>query len=69
MRGTWVGLMFLCAMQAVAQAPAASAGSGDPVSIRVDLQKSVGAYKPIYSWFGYDEANYTCRSIFGRIIC
>jgi xylan 1,4-beta-xylosidase len=29
------------------------------VSIRVDLNRKVGAYKPIYSWFGYDEANYT----------
>jgi xylan 1,4-beta-xylosidase len=30
-----------------------------PVSIRVDLTKTVGSYTPIYSWFGYDEANYT----------
>jgi xylan 1,4-beta-xylosidase len=34
--------------------------SSEPqVSIGVDLTKSVGAYKPIYSWFGYDESNYT----------
>jgi len=30
-----------------------------PVAIQVDLGKTVGLYKPIYSWFGYDEANYT----------
>jgi xylan 1,4-beta-xylosidase len=30
-----------------------------PVGIRVDLTKTVGNYTPIYSWFGYDEANYT----------
>ena len=30
-----------------------------PVSIHVDLGKTIGDYKPIYSWFGYDEANYT----------
>ena len=30
-----------------------------PVSIDVDLSKELGSYKPIYSWFGYDEANYT----------
>jgi xylan 1,4-beta-xylosidase len=30
-----------------------------PVTIAVDLSQRVGAYKPIYSWFGYDEANYT----------
>ncbi len=41
-------------------APLSSPASGEaPVSIRVDLNRKVGAYKPIYSWFGYDEANYT----------
>jgi xylan 1,4-beta-xylosidase len=30
-----------------------------PVSIQVDLNKTLGTYKPIYSWFGYDESNYT----------
>ena len=30
-----------------------------PVSITVDLNHPVGAYKPITDWFGYDEANYT----------
>ena len=35
------------------------AGTGTPVAIQVDLRQSVGSYKPIYSWFGYDEANYT----------
>ena len=32
---------------------------GTPVSIQVDLGKTIGPYKPVYSWFGYDEANYT----------
>jgi len=30
-----------------------------PVTVSVDLAKKVGPYKPIYSWFGYDEANFT----------
>jgi xylan 1,4-beta-xylosidase len=30
-----------------------------PVTIQVDLGKRMGPYKPIYSWFGYDEANFT----------
>ncbi|HWU56839.1 MAG TPA: hypothetical protein VN175_15110 [Rhizomicrobium sp.] len=30
-----------------------------PVTISVDLAKKIGPYKPIYSWFGYDEANFT----------
>jgi xylan 1,4-beta-xylosidase len=29
------------------------------VAIQVDLNQSVGTYEPIYSWFGYDEVNYT----------
>lgn len=31
----------------------------DTVTIQVDAQTRVGAYKPIYSYFGYDEPNYT----------
>lgn len=30
-----------------------------PVDIRVDLTKTTGQMKPIWSWFGYDEPNYT----------
>jgi xylan 1,4-beta-xylosidase len=30
-----------------------------PVSVRVDLAKTVGPYTPLYAWFGYDESNYT----------
>lgn len=29
------------------------------VSVTVDLSRKLGPYKPIYAWFGYDEANYT----------
>jgi xylan 1,4-beta-xylosidase len=30
-----------------------------PVAITADIGKPVGPYKPIYAWFGYDEANFT----------
>ena len=30
-----------------------------PVSIQVDAQTRLGAMRPIWSFFGYDEANYT----------
>jgi xylan 1,4-beta-xylosidase len=30
-----------------------------PVTINVALDQKIGSFKPIYSWFGYDEANYT----------
>jgi len=33
--------------------------SAPPADIQVDLNQPVGPYKPIYRWFGYDEANYT----------
>ena len=36
-----------------------AAPEGKPVRIVVDLRKPLGPYKPIYSWFGYDESNYT----------
>ncbi len=30
-----------------------------PITISADLSRNIGRYKPIYRWFGYDEANYT----------
>jgi len=50
MRKLAIALICAAAMQAAAQSP---------ISINVDLAKAEGTYKPIYSWFGYDEANYT----------
>jgi xylan 1,4-beta-xylosidase len=29
------------------------------VNVNVDLNQKVGPYSPIYSWFGYDESNYS----------
>jgi xylan 1,4-beta-xylosidase len=54
MKKTLAGLLLLAlGGMASAQAPTA------PVAVTVDLAKKVGSYKPIYAWFGYDEANYT----------
>ncbi len=39
-------------------APEVLAGPAD-VSVSVDMAKTLGAYKPIGSWFGYDEIDYT----------
>jgi xylan 1,4-beta-xylosidase len=54
-------LPFVCVIAAglLAGAPSASAQPPAPITISVDLAKPVGEYKPIYAWFGYDEANYT----------
>lgn len=35
------------------------ASNQPPVTIEVNLNQTDGPFKPIYSWFGYDEANYT----------
>jgi xylan 1,4-beta-xylosidase len=46
--------LLFCVAAAAGQSPQAN-----PVSIKVDLAKPVGSYKPISSWFGYDESNFT----------
>jgi hypothetical protein len=40
-------------------------GAASQVAIQVDLAKSLGAYRPIGDWFGYDESNYTTMK-YGR---
>lgn len=40
------------------QPPPPPLPDGKTVSIQVDLNRPAGIYKPIYSWFGFDEANY-----------
>ena len=30
-----------------------------PAVVKVDFSKAVGEMTPIWSWFGYDEPNYT----------
>src|SRR5947199_9310871 len=48
-------------------AAAMNAGAQIPVSIQVDLAKSEGPFTPIYSWFGYDESNYTTMK-YGKLL-
>jgi xylan 1,4-beta-xylosidase len=59
-----LALALLCStsFSALAQTPAAAPAQ---VAIQVDLAKSLGAYKPIGGWFGYDESNYTTMK-YGR---
>ena len=49
------GFVFFLAVLACNVLPA----QAQPATITVDLTHKVGPYKPIYSWFGYDEANFT----------
>ncbi|MDW5267674.1 MULTISPECIES: beta-xylosidase [Acidobacteriaceae] len=64
------GLQIFAVSAALAQGTVplpAPASTQTPVSIQVNLDKPVGPYKPIYSWFGYDEANYTTM-LHGRLL-
>lgn len=38
------------------------------VSVKVDLSQKVAPFRPIYSWFGYDEANYTTTRLGGALL-
>jgi len=38
---------------------AVTAGAQQPVTIRVDASHTEGTFSPVWSYFGYDEANYT----------
>ncbi len=53
-------LICMALLQVAGQTQAKS-----PVAIHVDLAATKGPYKPIYSWFGYDESNYTTMK-YGR---
>jgi xylan 1,4-beta-xylosidase len=55
MKNSLVGLALL----ALCGAASAQNSTTAPVSVTVDLAKKAGPYKPIYAWFGYDEANFT----------
>ena len=39
--------------------PSPAASTESPATITVNLSSKLGPYKPIYNWFGYDEADYT----------
>jgi xylan 1,4-beta-xylosidase len=45
-------------LSVMAQAPGPPAAPA-PVTVDVDLDQPLGPWKPLYRWFGYDEANYT----------
>lgn len=40
----------------------------EPVTIRVDAGATIGPWRPIWSWFGYDEPNYTYAKNGRRLI-
>lgn len=66
---TVVGGFFL-AVAAFGQSmipPPAAAPELSPVTIQVDLSHDVTPFRPIYNWFGYDEANNTTTPL-GRAL-
>jgi len=57
--------LLICAALTTSIGAAQTQSSSNPISIKVDLAKPIGTYKPITSWFGYDESNYTTMK-YGR---
>lgn len=54
--------VLIASTAAIAQGvipPTPQDSTREPATITVDLDRKLGEYKPIYAWFGYDEANYT----------
>ncbi len=61
---------FLTALSVVGQAvipPPPAPSSRPTVYITADLSQPKAPFRPIYSWFGYDEANYTTTPL-GRAL-
>jgi len=52
-------MKFVALGLAAMLASGSALAQGAPVAISVDLSHATGPYKPIYAWFGYDEANFT----------
>jgi xylan 1,4-beta-xylosidase len=50
---------LVCCLLAAAAVTAQDPVQIQPVQIEVDATRSLGAFKPIYGYFGYDEPNYT----------
>jgi xylan 1,4-beta-xylosidase len=54
-----IAFLFLTALSALAQSP---------VTIRVNAAESLGPFKPIYGYFGYDEPNYTYTKLGTKLV-
>src|ERR1039458_10179758 len=60
MRSLAIALLLAAAIPATSQTPASPPPAPpSQVAIQVDLAKSLGPYRNIGSWFGYDEINFT----------
>lgn len=60
MLSTAVALLSTIPLRAQAAVPEPEPPTAStPVTIDVDLSHTLGTYRPIDNWFGYDEANYT----------
>ena len=57
-RLAWLLLSIGSIPATLAQAPPSAVPPSSPVTIQVDLSRTVGAFPPIANWFGFDESNY-----------
>lgn len=61
--GLWASIA--CAQGVIPPSPVAP--ELPAATIHVDLSRNIAPFRPIYSWFGYDEANYTTTPL-GRAL-
>ena len=62
------GLYWSCAASGQGVIPPLAAPPEVPtVNVDVDLSRVIAPFRPIYSWFGYDEANYSTTQL-GRAL-
>jgi xylan 1,4-beta-xylosidase len=67
--GLSVCLFFATAALAQSVIPAPEAAPvAKPVTIRVALDRPIAPYKPLFAWFGMDEANYATTRLGGKLL-
>ncbi len=51
-------IAFVAAGQGQNSSSARTNPSAEPITIQVDLSRTMGAFEPVTNWFGFDESNY-----------
>jgi xylan 1,4-beta-xylosidase len=67
----WDGFVGRGALSVLLLVSPLAVSAQQPVQVHVDLRAKLGAYEPIFRWFGYDESNYSTtpqgRALLGEL--
>lgn len=63
-----LGVLVASSVSAQRSSGVTDTGETAATSVRVDLRQRGEAYRPIFEWFGYDEANYTTTANGGKLL-